>query len=294
MKKVCVLLFVCLLVMSLFGCAKRENNSNKVVDDLDVAAMHFEQPRGFTQVERVCNMNADGSLIEKDINFYYGDDRSISYFVMKDNQLNDLVSSIKASILKKEGKTFYIYTSGPALVALTQVENDTYGINYNMGTFDQELLEKIINAITFTKKEETKSDNINFGDMTCTYVFENVYSYATRRMEDIQGNLLECSNIWRFGENDENQEYRFQVSIIKNTSLENELDSQREYEDKEINGITYKVQLNSNDESPYLYITQHGNDVYKIANLGRYNGWSADRSNESAIAFEEFLNSISF
>ena len=107
----------------------------------------------------------------------------------------------------------------------------------------------------------------------------------------VDGHVL----VFTIGKDGDNLDFRFYVCLLKNTTLENELDSEKEYEEKTVGDITYKVLKPDEGKAAFAYYTQHGDDVYEIRNRGVSNGWfGVSRSEESEAAFEKFLNSVHF
>ena len=120
-----------------------------------------------------------------------------------------------------------------------------------------------------------------------------VYSYSTNLTETPDGETVEKSVTWKFGEDSDNIDFRFQIAVCKNSTVKEQLKEDKEYEEKTIGTIAYTVRVPDEGKKAFEYITQHGKDVYIIRNNGK-SGWFTTRSEESEEAFEKFLNTISF
>ena len=300
--KVCLFVLVVLMLAACSGGGSGNNNggtggAKKIADDLDVIALHFAAPSEFESVERYCESTVDGKLIEKDIAYNLANGETITYAAMPETLLSDLTSLDTFEQIEVNGFTVYRYNSGNDIMAFIQNGNDLYAIDYNMTTPDDgTALKEILGNVSFTKNTTTITDKGDFDEVNYTFDDSHkVYDVSTRIVEDPDGKMQEKTVYWSFGESDENQDFRFYIHVYKNSTYDQVLSESKTYEDKEINGITFKALVNDDGSPTYEYDAEHNGDVYIFRNSGVSNGWfGVTRSDESNTYFDKFINSVSF
>ena len=299
MKKLLKLLLLAVMVMMITACSGGGSASSggkkKVADDQDVLALHFTTPGTFESVERYCEVTTEGKLVEKDIVFNFADGESVGFAVMPGEKLAEMTNVDNLEQYEINGFKVYRFDSGNDMMAFIQNGEDLYAVDRYLNTVDDgTILKEVLGGVSFTKSTTTTLDEAGFDELNYQLDDDHsVYKTATRISEDAEGNQTEKMVFWYYG-SDENTDFRFMINAYRNSTFEDILSKEDTYEEKEINGIAYKVLVNTNGDPSYEYYTQHGNDVYMIRNSGTSNGWFVDRSEESYTCFEKFLNTVSF
>lgn len=298
MKKVCKLFLVLLIALVVFGCSSNGGNtpikSKKIIEDVDLMKLHFEAPETYDSVDRYCDYLADGTLYEKDINIYFSNDDSISFAYLPNIDLNDLTDTSGLDKIEHDGKDIYLIESSDSKYGFVQIDNDLYGISYQITDENNPSFDQIVEGIKYTDNSELILDDIDLEDIE--YKFDESWNnteYTIRNTENVEGEIIKKQVTWYFGKDKDNTDFSFMIRIHKNQKLEDVLNEDNEYIDKEVAGIQYKA-LKTDEASEYVYYTEHNNDVYEIRNAGTISLWWANRSDESRVAFDTFLNSISF
>lgn len=292
-----------LMVVAMAGCGKgkdKEKETKQIIaDDKSVMNMTFTPPAAYESVLRTIEKTTAGDVIQKELDYTLADESEIdyAYLYMEGVDLAERLKSDETETKEIEGRTFYIRQSGDNYEAYAQKDAHIYGISYTPpaeGTRDP--FDTVMDAIHFSEKMETVTDDAAFEGLSYTVDEElPLYSTTTTVTEKQDGTLLKKLVQWNYGKDGDNLDFRFYVCLLKNTTLENELDSEKEYEEKNVGDITYKVLKPDEGKAAYAYYTQHGDDVYEIRNRGVSNGWfGVSRSEESEAAFEKFLNSVHF
>ena len=307
MKKALVVLVMMVTLLTLCGCSgsngsttpeSSESEVRTLADDTTMGRMVVTVPENYVELERYIEEDGNGKIIEKNLNYSFTEDSGISYACMPDQDLVEMLGSNldKLEKIESNGNTIYTYISGSDCLALVQVGEDIYGLEYLL-TEDQdaEVFNKAVSEMSFKdEKTELLKNDMDLYDIS--YELDpalNVYCMTSSYVEDPSGKPLEKTIIWKFGESDDNMDFRFMIRVYKDSTIDEVKDPDKTYEEQTVNGITYTA-LTNDDGAPYEYYTQHGNDVYEIRNNGSYSGWFTDRSEDSEKAFEAFLNTISF
>ena len=303
-KLLCVLLTFALLAFSFAACGKQPGDtpedaapvSRKVADDIDVMALHFTAPEGYETVQAFISERVDGKLLEKDITFSFADERELSFGFSPELQLSELLELDDLETREVGGETFYIRESDGAYQAFAQKGADLYALQYDKAE-SREAFDAVLDGVSFTDAVETKTYDRDLFGATCT-IDETLplFGYTTNIEETPAGDLLKKGVVWQFGTDAQELDYRLMIRVYKNSTVEEAIDDpEKETQEQEIGGIVYTVvKPSSEDEKPYAYYTQQGDDVYLVRNNGASSGWFTSRSEESFAAFETFLNSVRF
>lgn len=311
MKKIVALLLTALLVFALAACSGSSESGSSgepaatetpapptPAEDNAVMGMSFTIPEGYKTVERNIEKTADGTLVDKSFTYAFDDESQIIIGYTYGKELTDAVPQDRidnAETAEYDGKSFYIIEEGKTKMALSQDDKVIYGIGYTFAdAVDNEKFDDLMSGISFTGATATEEGDDSLYDIQ--YSLDdcgNVLSTDTVLTVFPDGETDAKSVSWKFGEDLSDPDYRFLIRVYKNSTVEEQLDSDKEYEEQEINGVTFTVIKPSTDDKPYSYFTQHGSDVYKIYNSGS-GGWFSTRSEECTAAFEALINSISF
>lgn len=312
MKKLLALLLALVMVAALAACSSGQPASDggegaeqvteapvskTIADDTSVMKMSFSAPASYENVERFFEYLADGTMYEKNIHYTLADGSEITYAYANEEQ--DMVAAAESQeheTAEYAGKTFLIFNYDSAYQSFAQEGSEVFGVQYAPAEGDgKETFDQLMGGISFTDNTETVKDDLDLGDISFT--IDNalpLFGYSTSVTETPAGDLLKKSVTWKFGEDRNNIDFRFLIRVFKNSTVEEQKKADKEYEEQEINGVTYTVLVDSGEDAPYEYMTQHGDDVYMIRNNGSNNGLWTTRSEESDAAFEAFLNTISF
>lgn len=309
MKKVLAVILSILLVLSLSACGAKKGEKKvkateapkpiTAAEDTDAMNLHFTLPTGYDTVERVTGKSSAGTLTEKSFTYTFADESTIMLGYTVGKTLTDSVPQKqldKAKIATYAGKEFKVIEQGNALAAFCEEGDVIYAVGYSFADkIDNEKFESFMAGISFTNAKTTEeNDDDLFGINYDAKVGGNICGTSVALTEKPDGTLVNKSVNWHYGKDDNEPDYRFFIRIYKNTTVDEQLNKDKTYEEKVINGITYKVRKADEGKKPFEYFTQHGNDVYKIYNNGKSGSWFVDRSEQSQAAFEKFVNSISF
>ncbi|MBR0303187.1 MAG: hypothetical protein IJQ80_05005 [Clostridia bacterium] len=324
MKKILALLLVLMMVLSLAACGESaektdkkdgaatadttddtgagesEADENRVIDDTSVMAMSFGVPGEFESVQRYIEQTVDGEISEKDIIFNFSEDSSLTYAYGMGMSLDDVLEAMsmdkESADTKLCGDTvMYLKTNGTSYYAFGEYGGKLYAVSYSGDDEDAEaLFNSSLDGVTFSSASETKMNDTVFEDITYDAGADDaICGYRSTVEEDREGELIMKNIGWYYGENKDDPDYRFGITCYKNTTVEDEIGENEDTEETEIGGVTYTY-IVPDDEKPYDYYTQYGDDVYEIRNNGAFNGLFTTRSDESATAFEAFLETVSF
>ena len=297
MKKIVLLFLSVMMALCLCACSGKGGSGGgsgkvkKVVDDTSVMGMSFTCPDNYESVERYSELDKTGKLIEKDITYNLPDEKVLGYAFSSGVDLASMLDLSTLDSVEQGGQTCYFYPYGDNTYVFIPVGEDLYAVEY---TGDIEELKEFMKSISFTDAKDTITDDTELGDIA--YQFEDedkVCSHSVRVVENKSGEIERKNVQYYFGEDDDNLEYRIYFCLHKNAKIEELTDPDKTYEEREINGITYTAHISDSYDKPYNYYTQHGNDVYQIANNGT-SGWFVNRSDESFEALEAILNTVSF
>ena len=317
MKKILACLLVVLLLISCTACGGSKESGTEeqkateaqevkeapkpvsACEDTDAMNLHFTPPEGYDTVERHIGKAADGTLTEKSFNYTFADKSTvmIGYTVGK-----ELTESIPQNKLDKAqsatyaGKEFKVIEEGKTFAALCKEGDVIYGIGYSFSEkADKAKFESLMSSISFTDATSTQeNDDDMYGIEYDAASVGNICSTNSSVSEKADGTVVEKALGWHYGKDEENLDYRFLIRVYKNTTVEEKRSADKEYEEKDINGIKYTVRKAEKGEKSFEYFTQHGNDVYKIYNNGVSGAWSVTRSEQSQKAFETFVKSVHF
>ena len=286
-----------LLALTMAACSGSGNGgskSDKIINDNGLMRMHITAPEGYESVERNTLEDLNANVTEQDLNYSVEDGKAVDFTYLKDTVLGELVDLSQLETLEVNGNSYYYYPYGSDHMAFIQIDNDLGGVDCITDAEDgKDQLVKILEGITITSSMDTAVNDHDLYDIK--YEIDNslpLFQYGLTASEDAQGKLTKKSVAWYFGDADETL-YRMLIRVYPDTELESLLSESYEYDEKEINGITFTEQL-SDSEAPFNYYVKHGSDVYQIRNLGVSNGWFTSRSDESVKVLVDLLNSISF
>ncbi|MBR5428664.1 MAG: hypothetical protein IK118_09975 [Clostridia bacterium] len=310
MKKTIALLLAALLLLSLTACSggsgKKTDNgittteepTEPVVltaaDDTQVMDLCFTAPQEYETVERYTDLDANGGLLEKDLVYSLADGGSITYAYMKGQDLSTIMDTSELETREAGGQSFMITERSGNYLAFAQKAEDLYAVSYAPGEGgDGSLLDTLLAQVSFTDATETSIDDIDLYDIRYT-IDENLHIAGTsiKLLSTPDGTVTKKSVFWNYGESDDSVDFTLMVRVFKNATMASVLSEEKEYEQKTVSELEYTV-LKTDDDTPYEYYTQHGDDVYEIRNNGK-SGWTTTRSDESIAAFEAFLNSVGF
>lgn len=303
-RRILSVLLAAIMVFALAGCGGAEGkkeSQKKVADDTAVLGMSFLAPEQFETVERSVEKTTEGKLISKVIMYTISDDCDVGFaYTDADGQnLEDEMKDLDIERKEYNGKELILYKSGKKnIMALYQEGEDVYAIQYrssNEETISDEL-DKILQNVKITKEKTTTLNDFTLEGIS--YKVETdvpVYSESTSLKEKSDGTVVSKSFVWKYAKDSKKTDYRFGVELYKNMKVEEKLNEKKEYEDKKIGEVTYKVEKKEEETDIYdYYYTQQGEDVYVISNKGVSNGWFVSRSDESKEAFKTFINNVRF
>ena len=155
----------------------------------------------------------------------------------------------------------------------------------------------ISNNIKFTDNKETPQNKKEIAGITCEPdKAGTVCQYTTIQEETKAGDIAHQTFAWNYGTDLMNIDYCFVIYYYKDISIEDvrKEDTERTYEEREVNGVTYIACL-AEDGEPYVYYKQQGNDLYAIMNAENPSGYTQDESaKEIDEAFQTFLSTVKF
>ena len=303
LKKLIIIFLTVLMVMTMSGCSGSSNGNGgsdepekikKIADDTSTNLLSFSAPEKFDKAERFIEQSVDGEIIEKDITFYFNDGTELTYAYAKDQSLEGLIDLDSLEKIENGDDVFYVYVSGSSYVAFAMKDNDLYAVKYALlDGQSRDPFDEAVKAVSFKDNGPMITNDLDLGGISYTIDPSlNVYKLVTNMTEDPDGNQLEKYVLWKYGQSDDEMDFRFLIRVFRNSTVEDQKKQDKEYEERTVNGISYTVLCD--EGNPYIYYTQHGDDVYEIRNSGKSNGWFTSRSEESYTAFEAFVNSISF
>ena len=310
MKKVLAIVLSVLLILSLTACGGAKKGEKKVkvteapkpvsaAEDRDAMKLHFTPPTGYDTVERMIGKSGTGATTEKSFTYNFADSSSAMLGYTVGKELTDSVPQKmldEAKTVTYAGKEFKVIEQNKTLAAFYQEGTVIYAAGYNFADkVDNEKFESLMKGISFTNATTTEeNDDDLFGIRYDAKVAGNICGSSITLTEKPDGTLVNKSIIWHYGTDDNEPDYRFLIRVYKNSTVDEQLSEDKEYEEQVINGVTYKVRKADEGKKPFEYFTQHGNDVYKVYNNGKSGVWSVTRSEQSEAAFAKFLNTISF
>ena len=179
MKRIIALLLTLALVFAFTACSDKKDSGSSDEDDTTAApvkedntlpGMSFDVPEGFTAVERSLDKSGDGDLTEKTIRYYFGDDVSLAFMhtELSDQQLSDLLDLDDLETVDCDGETFYIYEEGDAILALAEVNEFFYGVDYEraQGDTNRDRFDDALKSIKFENTDTVSENNDDLGDIT--------------------------------------------------------------------------------------------------------------------------------
>ena len=267
-----------------------------IAEDDNILAMSFTPPTDYVSVERTIGKYTDGSIEEKEIDYFFDEDQEtmLGFAFATGVNIGDYYTLDELDSAQAGDKTFYFVQTGTETVAIAQVGDDIYAIDYASDEDGTEYVKKIIEDIKFTDNKDTADNNWDLPGITySTDGLGNLVLSTNRQAETPDGEITEQVLGWSYGDDKLSPDYRLGIYLYKNTSFDDVKSEDKVYEEREINGVKYMVRIPDDDE-PYAYYTQQGDDLYLIMNVGTSNGLWTNRSDESYQAFEKLLNSISF
>ena len=319
MKKLIAFVMVGLLLLSFAGCGGSGGNSDggqkkplTIADDRSIFEMRITAPEGFTSIERYTDQDKDGGILERDLNFTLADGGKISYGCMRGQILSELTDISALETKEVNGVTYYIVERGDESAAFAQRENDLYAVQYTpaeepedaeteedaedteaAATEETAGMDNALAAIRFEESETPAADDTALYALSLSLEGLTVAGSTVNVIATAEGEITEKSVIWKFGEDAVSPDFRIYTRVFRGKALADALKEGKEYETKTVGDREYSV-LVTDDETPYEYYTQYGDDVYEIRNNGNNNGWFVDRTEESVAAFEKVLATVTF
>lgn len=310
MKRVYALLLSVLLIVMLAACAPAGSDAQgadtqpqeeateapvlTVKDDASVFALQFTPPASYEKVRRFIEEDASGKIVEKNLVYTFADESELSYAYMINVTIGDYLDLDTMESKEVDGGTFYYRDDSGDAQAFLQMGEDVYGIQYAKCP-DMETFEALLDSITFSDSADTLGHDRDLFDIN--YTIDDslpLWGYTSNITETPAGELIQKEVTWLFGKEMDDLDFRFMIRVYKNKTIEELKKEDKLYEEATVNDIAYTVLASEDDDPPYEYYTQHGDDVYEIRNSGSNTGWYTVRSDESYTAFDAFLNTISF
>ena len=293
------------MVLALAACGKKGGSGgglfskpNTPGNDTAVMALSFNKPETYEKVERYVERTTDGKLVEKNISYKFSDESKLTYAYASGlaEQVKEALNIVEMETVEAAGKTFYLRINDSTYQAFQLEGDDVYGVEYKLPEgAGREDFDKVLNAVKFTDAKDTLLSDESIYDIKYT-IDESLPLYGTRinEVEKQDGTMEEKTVNWYYGQEKDKYDFRFMIRVYKGSKLEDILKEDKEYVDQKIGDLEFKA-LKTDDDKPYEYYIQHGEDVYEIRNNGSNNsGWFLTRSDESVEAFEKFLNTIKF
>ncbi len=315
MKRRFALLLAVIMAFSFMACAssfkpgeKLHLKPNKNISaDQTVLDMSFTPPEDYVSVKRSIDRRSDGTITEKVMTYTFADGSELAFSSAKDveegqlEQVRDYISADKIENREIAGKSFMVFEYDE-LYAMCQEGTNAYGVQFVFPESEgeaseepktSELFDKSLEGLSFTDNTETAENAEGIDGISYTMDENlNVVSTFDVQEESKGGDLVSKSYTWRYGEG-ESIDFRFSICVVKNTTVDEQLDKDKTYSQATVGDITYTVRKDSDDKI-FEYYTQQGSDVYIIRNLGDDSNWFTTRSEESYTAFENLINSVSF
>lgn len=315
MKKLLALLLVVSVLFTLTACAKTENGSepmpsgateteaptedpslaDRIESDRSVEFMTFVPPEGYSSVERMLDMRADGTLTEKTVNFYWDDGSEISYASTSAYRLEDVLDLSTLETREVNGQTGYFYDSGSDRMVFFQIGDVLCALDCVPAgdSEDYSMLDEALENLQFGECDFSCESDENLGAIRYDLsVLDDPVSIYSVQLVDLEGNTIRNSLSWRYGEDEDNLDYRLLIRVVYDGNVDDELSEYATYEDGTLQGLPCKIRME--DGHPIEYFVQRGDDVYILKNMGVSNGWYTGRSEESYSAFDALIATVSF
>ncbi len=245
-------------------------------------------------------IDKDGIQHDKQVEYRTGSGNALSYYVIYGYKLADLgIDLAGLEKVDQAGHTFYIYQEHDDYYALTEDGDLIYVILYEpLIKGDDAPFRDALSQVAFTEGAENPKYSTTLYDLTYSIPDGLPFcGYAISISADKETNkVTEKSLTLIFGKDTTSYDY----SIIMNAYFDSTIDFQAgdlsEYEIKAIGDNTFNAKLPDDDETynSSTYFTQHGNDVYRIRDNGKQSSWLYERSDESAAAFDKFIETVGF
>lgn len=319
MKKIFAFLLAALMIFTLAACADSSQNQGgsdtadntvpaateapapqKIADDTTAVTLSFIPPEGYDTVTRHYEYVADGSVIDKTFTYTFADKSEVIIGHTKGKEVTDEIPQSyldDAEIIDYSGKSFYVITKGSTVMGVCQDDDVVYGIGWSFADeVDRDAFDALMNSISFTDNAEVGENGDDLYDIRYTLDSSlNVVSINNNLTETPDGDTVDKSITWYYGEDADALDFRLMIKVFKNSAVEEEISDDYRTGELELGGVTYTVLYEEDDsEKPFAYYTQHGADVYQIRNMGVSGFWSTDRSDESYEALEKLMNTVSF
>ena len=315
MKKVIALLLAVAVLFTLAACAKSENGGDptpsdvpeteaptedpslayRIENDRSVEFMTFVPPEGYTSIERILDMHADGTLSEKTLNFYWDDGSEVSYASTSNYRLEDYLDVSTLESKEINGQTAYFYNESSDHMVMFQIGDVLCALDCvpAEGSEDYSRLDEALENLQFGECEFACEADEDLGAIRCdlSVLGEPVSTSSSERV-DLEGNTLRKSFTWRYGQDADNLDYRMLIRVVYGGKVEDELSEYSTYEDGTLLGLPCKIRME--DGHQIEYFVQRGDDVYVLKNMGVNGGWFVDRSEESYSAFDALIETVSF
>ena len=272
----------------------------KISEDTTAVNMSFTPPEGYDTVNRHFEYAADGSVVDKSFSYTFADKSEVIIGYAKGKQITDEIPQRyldDAEIIEYSGKSFYIVTQGSTIMGVCQDDVVVYGIGWSFtDEIDRDAFDQLMHGISFIDDIEVGENGDDLYDIRYTLDSSlNVVSVTNSLTETPDGEAVDKSITWYFGEDKDNLDFRLMIKVFRNSTVEKELPEDYRTGEIELGGITYTAIYDSDTaEKPFAYYTQYGSDVYQIRNMGVSGIWSVTRSDESYEALEKLMSTVSF
>lgn len=315
MRKILAIILTAVFALSLAACGasgggntsgsgtvtpgpSQSSDPKTIAEDTTILAMSFNPPADFKSVKRTIGRYADGSFEEKEIDYFLDDEEEtmLGFAFAPGINLTDYYTLDELESATCGDKTFYFVQTGTETVAIAQDGDNIYAIDYKVpdGDGTDYVKQVIANDISFTNNKDTVDNREDIPGIKYSLDGTGTLSeYTNLQNETPDGEITEQILSWSYGNDPMSPDYRFAIYYYKDTSFDDVKSEDRVYEERDVNGITYIARI-PDDEDPYAYYFQQGDDLYLIMNTGTSNGLWTTRSDESRAAFDTFLKSVSF
>lgn len=309
MKKLLALLLAVAVLFALAACGESKGGievtteeptedpslAYRIENDRSVEFMTFVPPEGYTSIERILDMHADGTLSEKTLNFYWDDGSEVSYASTSNYRLEDYLDVSTLESKEINGQTAYFYNEGSDHMVMFQIGDVLCALDCvpAEGSEDYSRLDEALENLQFGECEFACEADEDLGPIRCdlSVLGEPVSTSSSERV-DLEGNTLRKSFTWRYGQDADNLDYRMLIRVVYGGKVEDELNEYTTYEDGTLLDLPCKIRME--DGHQIEYFVQRGDDVYILKNLGVSGGWFVDRSEESYSAFDALIATVSF
>ena len=313
MKKTIAFLLAAILLLSLVGCAGGQKTGDgdqtteaptvaptepaplTIADDTQVMQLSFKAPDAYETVERFAETDTNGTLTEKDLSYTLSDGGNVTYAWMKGQEIATVTDPSTLETKEFGGQAFKLVEKSGYYIAFAERNGDLYAVSCEPadGQDGSAMLDSTLAQVGFDSATETSVDDIDL--YGARYTVDEALPLAgisIRVTASPDGTVTKKDVAWKYGASVDELDYTLMIRVFKNAALESVLKEDKEYEQTTVGGLEYTV-LKTDDDAPYEYYTQHGDDVFEIRNNGK-TGWVTTRSDASVAAFEAFLNSVSF